>query len=89
MTKFKSINFFQASLFTLSSSFIFAEVRHDLTLSTDEIYFENPAINNSNAILEELETFSDAIEGKNTPLVSLENGTEALNIAFQIIKAYS
>ncbi len=46
-------------------------------------------INNSNAILEELEAFSDAIEGKNTPLVSLENGTEALNIAFQIIKAYS
>ena len=54
-----------------------------------EIYFENPVINNSNAILEELEAFSDAIEGKNTPLVSLENGTEALNIAFQIIKAYS
>ena len=40
-------------------------------------------INNSNAILEELEAFSDAIEGKNTLLVSLENGTEALNIAFQ------
>jgi len=67
----------------------FAMILQNAEGQKKEIYFENPVINNSNAILEELETFSDAIEGKNTPLVSLENGTEALNIAFQIIKAYS
>ena len=67
----------------------FAMILQNAEGQKKEIYFENPVINNSNAILEELEAFSDAIEGKNTPLVSLENGTEALNIAFQIIKAYS
>ena len=67
----------------------FAMILQNAEGQKKEIYFENPVINNSNAILEELEAFSDAIEGKNTPLVSLENGTEALNIAFEIIKAYS
>ena len=54
-----------------------------------EIYFENPIIDNSNAILEELETFSNAIENKTVPVVSLENGTAALKLAYQIMKAYS
>ena len=67
----------------------FAMILQNAEGQKKEIYFENPVINNSNAILDELEAFSDAIEGKNAPLVSLENGTEALNIAFQIIKAYS
>ena len=51
-----------------------------------EIFFENPVVNNSNAILEELEAFSDAIEGKNKPLVSLENGTAALILLFKLLK---
>ena len=67
----------------------FAMILQNAEGQKKEIYFENPVINNSNAILDELEAFSDAIEGKNAPLVSLENGTEALNIAFEIIKAYS
>ena len=67
----------------------FAMILENAQGQKKEIYFENPVINNSNAILEELEAFSDAIQGKNTPIVTLENGTASLNIAFQIIKAYS
>ena len=67
----------------------FAMILQNAEGQRKEIYFENPVINNSNAILEELEAFSDAIERKNTPIVSLENGTASLEIAFQIIKAYS
>ena len=67
----------------------FAMILQNAEGERKEIYFENPVINNSNAILEELEAFSDAIERKNTPIVSLENGTASLEIAFQIIKAYS
>ena len=54
-----------------------------------QIYFENPKIDNSNAILEELETFSSAIENNTEPIVNFENGTEALKLAFRIIEAYS
>jgi len=50
-----------------------------------QIYFENPDIDENNAILEELETFADAINNNTTPIVSLEQGTEALRIAIQII----
>ena len=67
----------------------FAMILENAQGQKKEIYFENPVINNSNAILEELEAFSDAIQGKNAPIVTLENGTDSLNIAFQIIKAYS
>lgn len=42
-----------------------------------QIYFENIDVSNNNAILEELETFADAITNNTTPIVSLENGTEA------------
>ena len=54
-----------------------------------QIYFENPKIDNSNAILEELEAFSSAIENNTEPIVNFENGTEALKLAFRIIEAYS
>ncbi len=67
----------------------FAMILQNAEGQKKEIFFENPVINNSNAILEELEAFSDVIKGKKKPLVSLENGTAALNIAFQIMKAYS
>ncbi len=54
-----------------------------------QIYFENPEIDENNAILEELETFADAINNDTTPIVSLEQGTEALRIAIQIIEKFN
>ena len=67
----------------------FAMILQNAEGQKKEIYFENPIIDNSNAILEELETFSNAIENKTVPVVSLENGTAALKLAYQIMKAYS
>ncbi|MDO5104725.1 Gfo/Idh/MocA family protein [Capnocytophaga sp.] len=51
-----------------------------------QIYFENPEIQANNAILDELESFADAINNNTTPIVTLEQGTEALRIAKQIIE---
>lgn len=53
-----------------------------------QIYFENPSIENNNAILDELETFSDAITQDTTPLVTLKDGTKALRVALQIIDSF-
>jgi len=53
-----------------------------------QIYFENPDIEANNAILDELETFSDAINNETTPVVTLEDGTEALRVAYQIIDCF-
>jgi len=50
-----------------------------------QIYFEYPEIHNNNAILDELESFADAIEHNTTPMVTLQQGTEALRIAKQIL----
>ena len=50
-----------------------------------QIYFENPSVEANNAILDELETFADAINNNTTPIVSLEQGTDALRVAQQII----
>ncbi|MBP8793035.1 MAG: Gfo/Idh/MocA family oxidoreductase [Lutibacter sp.] len=50
-----------------------------------QIYFENPTISANNAILDELETFADAINNNTTPIVTLEQGTEALRVAQMII----
>lgn len=53
-----------------------------------QIYFENPTINNNNAILDELESFADAIANNSTPIVSLHQGTEALRVAQRIIECF-
>jgi len=53
-----------------------------------QIYFENPEIDNNNAILDELETFADAINNNTTPIVTLEQGTNALRVALQIIESF-
>ena len=53
-----------------------------------QIYFDNPTIDENNAILDELETFADAINNNTTPIVTLGDGTEALRVAMQIIKHY-
>jgi len=53
-----------------------------------QIYFDNPDIDANNAILDELETFADAINNNTTPVVTLEDGTEALRIAHQVINCF-
>ncbi|WP_196888803.1 Gfo/Idh/MocA family protein [Aureivirga sp. CE67] len=54
-----------------------------------QIYFENPKIHPNNAILDELETFADAINNDTDPIVTLENGTDALKVAHQIIACFN
>lgn len=54
-----------------------------------QIYFDNPEVKQNNAILEELESFADAIINDTTPLVTLEDGTNALRIAYQIIDSFN
>ena len=53
-----------------------------------QIYFDNPEIEPNNAILDELETFAKAITEDTTPVVSLEQGRNALAVAMQIIKNF-
>lgn len=53
-----------------------------------QIYFDNPSVETNNAILDELETFADAINNNTTPIVTLEDGTEALRIAYKIIDCF-
>jgi predicted dehydrogenase len=53
-----------------------------------QLYFENPEVENSNAILDELETFADAINNKTTPVVTLNQATEALRVAQMIINCF-
>src|SRR5690554_1258907 len=53
-----------------------------------QIYFDNPEVSPSNAILEELESFAEAINNNSTPIVPLEDGTEALRIAHRIIACF-
>ena len=52
-----------------------------------QIYFDNPNVQANNAILDELETFADAINTNTTPIVTLEDGTEALRVAYMIIES--
>lgn len=44
-----------------------------------------PEIGQSNAIKEELETFAQCIENETVPIVSIEDGEYALNVALQIM----
>jgi predicted dehydrogenase len=53
-----------------------------------QIYFENPVVEDNNAILDELETFADAIHNNKTPIVTLSHGTEALRVAQMIIDCF-
>ena len=54
-----------------------------------QIYFSNPDVTQNNAILDELESFADAINTNSTPVVTLEDGTNALRVAYQIIESMS
>lgn len=51
-----------------------------------QIYFDNPEVNENNAILDELESFADSIANNETPKVSLAQGTEALRVAMMVIE---
>ena len=53
-----------------------------------QIYFENPVVEDNNAILDELETFADAINNNTSPIVTLSHGTEALRVAQMIIDCF-
>ncbi|AUC84471.1 oxidoreductase [Polaribacter sp. ALD11] len=53
-----------------------------------QIYFDNPEIENNNAILDELDSFADAINNKTVPVVSLRQGAEALRVAQMIIDCF-
>lgn len=53
-----------------------------------QIYFENPSVGNNNAILDELETFAEAIHQHTRPIVNLEDGAKALQVAMQVIEAF-
>lgn len=51
-----------------------------------QIIFENPDIQQSNAIVAELESFSYAIQNNQDPLVTIEDGYNVLVLAHQIIE---
>ncbi len=51
-----------------------------------QIYFESPIILPSNAIKMELEAFADSIISNTTPLVSIDDGYKALDVAYKIIE---
>lgn len=53
-----------------------------------QIYFDNPPIAENNSILDELESFADAINNNTKPEVTLHDGTEALRVANQIINCF-
>jgi len=50
-----------------------------------KILFDKPDIEDTNAIKEELSTFADAIINDTTPIVSIEDGRMALEVAQQIV----
>ena len=52
---------------------------------TKQIIFEKPEIKPVNAIKTELESFAQAIKENKTPLVSIEDGYAALDVAYKIM----
>lgn len=53
-----------------------------------QIYFDNPDVKPNNAILDELESFAEAIEQDKKPVVTLRQGTNALRVAQQIMDCF-
>ncbi|WP_066759236.1 Gfo/Idh/MocA family protein [Crocinitomix algicola] len=54
--------------------------------SKKKIEIFKPEVLTSNAIKEELDTFAQSIENDTTPIVSIEDGESALNVALQIME---
>ncbi|HLG02868.1 MAG TPA: gfo/Idh/MocA family oxidoreductase, partial [Bacteroidia bacterium] len=50
-----------------------------------QIWFESPTIDPGNAIRMELETFANAILTNTRPLVPIEDGLKALDVAHKIV----
>ena len=53
-----------------------------------QIFFDNPDVKEGNAILMELEHFANAIKNNKEPVVSLQAGTSALEVAHQILNRF-
>ncbi|RZS92589.1 Gfo/Idh/MocA family protein [Aquimarina brevivitae] len=53
-----------------------------------QIYFDNPDIAANNAILDELNTFAEAIQHNTDPIVTLTHGKKALEVALQVINCF-
>ncbi|HLU87809.1 MAG TPA: Gfo/Idh/MocA family oxidoreductase [Taishania sp.] len=51
-----------------------------------KVYFDKPNLDEVNAIKEELATFAKSINENTTPVVTLEDGYQALDIAHQILE---
>lgn len=51
---------------------------------TKQIYFENPDVEETNAIREELSSFAKAIRNNSKPVVPIEDGYASLQVAYQI-----
>ncbi|MCX2681393.1 Gfo/Idh/MocA family oxidoreductase [Galbibacter sp. EGI 63066] len=63
----------------------FALVLQNAEGEKKQIYFENPKVEQNNAILDELESFADAINNDTETAVTLEQGAEALKVAMQVV----
>jgi len=54
-----------------------------------QIYFNNPEVSLNNAILEELESFANAINNDTEPVVTMEQAAKALQVANQVIANFN
>jgi len=93
--KYISIDFFKKdSEVVIMSDFSREESTNGLILENAEgikkqITIDKSKINNSNAILEELESLADSIEKDTPPKVTLQDGYKALKVALEIITAFN
>lgn len=53
-----------------------------------QIYFDNPKVSPNNAILDELNSFAEAIKNNSTPIVPLEQGADALRVALMVLENF-
>ncbi|GGD83854.1 Gfo/Idh/MocA family protein [Planktosalinus lacus] len=53
-----------------------------------QIYFDNPKVSPNNAILDELNSFAEAIKNDTTPIVPLEQGADALRVALMVLENF-
>lgn len=54
-----------------------------------QIYFDNPEVSPNNAILQELESFADAITNNKEPVVTMQQAANALQVANQVIANFN
>ena len=66
----------------------FAMILQNAEGDKKQIFFDNPEVKEGNAILMELEHFADAIKNNKEPVVSLQAGTSALEVAHQILNCF-